>query len=100
MITLKSIQETHPRMADSSVHKLVDLGHREWISRVSFIQICEINTHSPLPTLFLDYYRVCQPFGIEDLLDSPRLFEFRYFLTDCFCMLLGLMTRELLFRNY
>ena len=100
MITLKSVQETHPRMADSGVHQLIDLGHGEWIFRANFIQICEINTHSPHPTFFLDYYRVCQPFGIEDLLNSPSLFEFRYFLTDCFCMLLGRMTRELLFRSY
>ena len=100
MITLKSVQETHPRMADSGVHQLIDLGHGEWIFRASSIQICEINTRSPLPTLFLDYNRVCQPFGIEDLLDSPSLFEFRYFLTDCFCMLLRRTTRELLLGNY
>ena len=100
MITLKSVQETHPRMADSGVHQLIDLGHREWIFRASFIQIYEINTHSPLTTLFLDYYHVCQLFEKEDLLDSPNLFEFRYFLTDCFCMLLGWTTRELLFGSY
>ena len=100
MVTLKSVQEAYPRMADSGVYQLIDLGHGEWIFRASFIQICEINTHSPLPILFLDYYRVCQPFGIEDLLDSPSLFEFCYFLTDCFCMLLGRMTRELLFGSY
>ena len=89
MITLKSIQETHPRMADSSVYQLIDLGHGEWIFRAGFIQIREVNTHSPLPTLFLYNYRVCQPLGVEDLLDSPSLFEFRYLLTDCFYMLFG-----------
>ena len=87
-------------MADSSVYQLIDLGHGEWIFRFDFIQICEINVHSPLPTLFLDYYRVCQPFGIEDLLDSPSLFEFCYLLTDCFCMLFGWTMRELLFGSY
>ena len=100
MITLESVQETHPRMADSGVHQLIDLGHGEWVFRASFIQIYEINTRSPLPTLFLDYYRVYQPFRIEDLIDSPSLFEFRYFLTDCFCILYGWTTRELLFRSY
>ena len=99
MITLKRVQEAHPRMADSGVYQLIDLGHGEWIFRANFIQICEINTHSPLPILFLDYYRVCQPFGIEDFLDSPSLFEFRHFLTDCFCMLFRWTTRELLFRS-
>ena len=59
MIALESIQETHPRMADSSVYQLIYLGHREWIFRASLIQIREINTHSPLPILFLYYYRVC-----------------------------------------
>ena len=86
-------------MANSDVHQLIDLGHGKWIFRASFIQIYEINTHSPLPTLFLDYYRVCQSFGIEDHLDSPSLFQFRHFLTDCFCMLFRWTTRELLFRS-
>ena len=87
MITLKRVQKTHPRMADGGVHQLIDLGHGEWIFRASLIQICEINTNSPLPTLLLDYYRVRQPFGIEDFLDSPSLFELRHFLADCFGML-------------
>ena len=100
MITLESIQETHPRMTDSSVYQLIYLGHREWILRASLIQICEINAHSPLPTLFLYYYRVCQPFRIEDLLDSPSLLEFRYLLSDYFYMLFGWTSRELLFRGY
>ena len=59
MISLESIQETHPRMADSSVYQLIDLGHGEWIFRVSLIQIREINAHSPFPTYLLYYYRVC-----------------------------------------
>ena len=59
MITLKSIQETHLRMVDSSVYQLIDLGHGEWIFRTSLIQIREINTHLPLPALLLYYYRVC-----------------------------------------
>ena len=46
-------------MADSSVYQLIDLGHGEWIFGAGFIQIYEINVHSPLPTLFLNYYRVC-----------------------------------------
>ena len=87
-------------MADSSVYQLIDLGHGKWIFRAGFIQIREINAHSPLPTLFFYYDRVCQPFGIEDLLDSPSLFEFRYLLMDCFCMLFGRTTRELLFGSY
>ena len=96
MITLESIQETHSRMADSSVYQLIYLRHKEWILRTSLIQICEINVHSLLPTLFLYYYCVCQPFRTEDLLDSPSLLEFRYFLSDCFCMLFGWTPRELL----
>ena len=83
-------------IADCGVYQLIDFGHGEWIFRVSFIQICEINTYSSLPILFLDHYSVCQLFGIEDLLDSPYLFEFRHFLTDCFCMLFRWTTRELL----
>ena len=59
MITLESIQETHLRMADSSVYQLIYLRHREWIFRAGFIQIREINAHTPLPTLLLYYYRVC-----------------------------------------
>ena len=96
MITLKRVQETHPRMADCGVYQLIDFGHGKGIFRASFIQICEINTYSPLPTLFLDHYSVCQPFGIEDLLDSPCLLEFRHFLTDRFCMLFRWPTKELL----
>ena len=59
MITLKSIQETHPRMANSNVYQLIYLRHREWIFRAGLIQIREINAYSPLPTLLLYYYRVC-----------------------------------------
>ena len=83
-------------MADCGVYQLIDFGHEEWILKASFIQICEINTYSPLPTFFLDHYSVCQPFGIEDLLDSLCLLEFRHFLTDCFYMLFRWPTRELL----
>ena len=73
MITLEDIQKTHPRMADSSVYQLIYLGHREWILKANLIQIREINVHLPLPILFLYYYRVYQPFRIEDLHDSPSL---------------------------
>ena len=59
MLALESIQETHPGMADNSVYQLIYLRHREWIFRASLIQICEINAHSPLPTLFLYHYHVC-----------------------------------------
>ena len=59
MIILKSIQETHPKMADSGVYQLIDLRHGEWIFRASLIQIREINAHSPLPTLLIYYYCVC-----------------------------------------
>ena len=59
MITLKSVQETHPRMADSNVYQLIDLGHGEWIFRANLIQIREINAHSPFPALLLYYYHVC-----------------------------------------
>ena len=58
MITLESIQETHPKMADSSVYQLIYLGHRKWIFRASLIQIREINAHSPLLTLLFYYYCV------------------------------------------
>ena len=100
MITLEGIQETHPRMADSSVYQLIYLGYREWIFRANLIQIREINAHSPLPILFLYYYHVCQPFRIEDLLNSPSLLEFCYLLSNCFCMLFGWTVRELLFKGY
>ena len=37
VITLESIQETHPRMADSSIYLLVYFGHRKWILGASLI---------------------------------------------------------------
>ena len=37
MITLKGIQETHPRIIDSGIYQLVYLGHRKWVLRVIFI---------------------------------------------------------------
>ena len=37
VITLEDIQKAHLRMANSGIHQLVYLGHREWILGVSFI---------------------------------------------------------------
>ena len=59
MITLEGIQESHPRMADSSIYQLVYLGHRKWILGASLIYVREINAYSPLPTLFLHHHSIC-----------------------------------------
>ena len=46
------------------VHKLVNLGQREVVLRVSTIQICEVNAHSPFPVCLFDHDDVGQPLGI------------------------------------
>ena len=37
VIAFEGIQKAHARMADSGIHQLVYLGHREWILGASFI---------------------------------------------------------------
>ena len=96
MITLEDIQETHLRMADSSIYQLVYLGHRKWILGTSLIYVREINAHSPLPTLFLHHHSICKPFRIENFFDSPNLLKSSHFLLDCFGMLFGWAPRGLL----
>ena len=73
-------------MAYRYIHQLVYSRHREGIFWASLIQICEVYTYSPLPTLLLHYYDIGQPLGVKDLLDSLCLFELYHLFPNSVCM--------------
>ena len=78
MVSLKGIQKTHPRMTYRCIHQLVYPRHRERVFGTSLIEICEIHTHAPLPSLLLHHHRVSQPLRVKNLFNSPCLFELCY----------------------
>ena len=67
MITLESVLEAHPRMAEGCIDKWINPQDREGIFRASFIKVSEIHTNSPLASLLFDNDGVSQPLEIKDL---------------------------------
>ena len=99
MVSLKGIQKTHLRITYSCIHQLVYSRHRERVFGTSLIEICEIYTHTPLPSLLLHHHRVSQPLRVKHLFNSPCLFKFCYLIFDSLCMLLGRTPRWLSFQS-
>ena len=89
MVPLKSIQKTHPRMAHSCVHQLVNPRHRERVLWAGFVQVCKIYTYTPLSRLFLYHHSVSQPFRVKNLFNSPDLLKFHHLVLYSIRMLLG-----------
>ena len=56
MISLKGIQETHPRMAYCCIHQLNYPRHRERVFGTSLIKICEVHIHTPFPSFLFHYH--------------------------------------------
>ena len=86
-------------MADCCIHQLVYSRHKEGVFWASLIQICEVHAYLPLPALLLRYYGIGQPFGVEDLLDSPCLFELHHLFPDSVCMFFRWASSRLLLRS-
>ena len=57
VISLKGIQETHPRMAYRCIYQLIYSRHRERVFGTSLIEICEV-THTPFPNFLFHYHRI------------------------------------------
>ena len=89
MVTLKGIQETHPRMSHRGVHQLVNSRNGEGVSWVDFVQVSEIQAHSPFPIFLFNHYYVGQPLGIENLLDGSSLLQLVYHYPDYLDMIFG-----------
>ena len=68
MVTLVSVEETHPVMPGSCFNQLVDLWKREAVLGAGFVEVGEVHANPPLPILLLDHYRVGQPIRTVDLL--------------------------------
>ena len=81
-------------MAHRCIHQLVYSRQREGVLWVGLIQIYEVHAHSPLPALLFYYYSIGQPFGVENLLDSPCLFELYHLFPDSVCMLFRWAPRQ------
>ena len=86
-------------MAHRCIYQLVYSRHREGVFWEGLIQIHEVHAHLPFPALLLHYYGVGQPFGVEDFLDSPCLFELHHLFPDSVCMFFGWVLRRLLLGN-
>ena len=99
MVPLKGIQKAHPRMAYSGIHQLIYSSHKERILGASFIQICEVHTHPPLPILLLHYHCISQPVRVDNFLNSPSLLKLVHLFLDSIRMLLRLVPRWLLPRE-
>ena len=59
VISLKGIQETHPRMAYRCINQLIYLRHRKRVFGTSLIKICEVHTHMPFPSFLFHYRHIC-----------------------------------------
>ena len=82
MISLKGVQEAHPR-------------HRERIFWADFIQIHEVYIDLSLFALLLYYYNIGQPLKIKNFLDSPCSFKFHHLIFDGISMLFRRALRRL-----
>ena len=58
VISLKGIQENHPRMAYHCIYQLIYSRHRERVFGTSLIEICEVHTHTPFPSLLFHHHRI------------------------------------------
>ena len=82
MVPLKGIKKTHPRMAHSYIHQLVNPRHRERVLWASFIQVYKVYTYSPNPSLLFYHYCISQPFRVENFFNSPSLLELHHLVLD------------------
>ena len=89
VLSLESVQETHPRMAYHCVHQLVYPRKGERIFRTGFVQVGEVYAHSSLSVLIFYYHGVGYPFGVKYFLDSSCLLKFSYFVLNSFIMVFG-----------
>ena len=76
-------------MAHRCIHQLIYSRHKEEIFWASLIHIYEVHTHSPFSILLFHHHNICQPFKVEDFLDSPCLFELHHLISNRICMFLG-----------
>ena len=82
MVSLKGVQEVHPRMAYSGIHQLVYSRHEKRVLGAGYIQIYEVHTNPPFPTLLLHNHCIGQPFRVENFLNSPNLLKLVHLLLD------------------
>ena len=99
MVPLKGIEKTHPRMAHSCIHQLVDSRHRERVLWAGFIQVCKVCTYAPFPSLHFYHYCISQPFRVEDFFNNPSLLELRHLVFDSIRVFLRWMSKRLLLRG-
>ena len=78
MVTLKGIQETHPRVSHHGILQMVNSKNGERVFWENFIQICKVHADLPLPILLLHHHSVGQPLEIEDLLNGSNLLQLVY----------------------
>ena len=83
MVTLKGIQETHPRMSHHGVHQLVNSRNKEGVFWADFVQVSEIHAHLPFPVFVFNHYYVSQPLEAENLLNGSSLLQLIHLCPDC-----------------
>ena len=69
MVTLVSIEETHPVVLGSGVDHLVDLREGETVLGAGFVEVSLVHADPPLPTLLFDHHCVGQPLRVMDFPD-------------------------------
>ena len=88
MVPLEGIQKAYLRMAYRRVHYLINPRHREGVLWTSFVQVCEVYTHPPLPILLLYYHCISQLLRVENFLNSPSLLKLHHLVFDSVRMIL------------
>ena len=85
LVVFNDSLERHPRSSFEDglhLHPLTGLSKALEVFWARLVQVCEIHTNSPLPTLLLYYYSIGQPLRVEDLFDSPCFFELHNFILN------------------
>ena len=76
VVSLKSIQEAHLRMARGCIYQLIYPRQGERILWANLIYVHEVYTHLPFPTFLLHHHRVGQPLGVKHFLYGSSLLKF------------------------
>ena len=89
MVSLKGIQETHPRVPISGIHQLINFWHGKRVLWACSIQVREIHTDPLLAVLLSDDHGICQPFREEGLIYCSDLLQLLYLLPYRLNMVFG-----------
>lgn len=99
MVTMKSIQKTHPQLSIRCIHQLINLRHRKEIFRACSVKVGEVHTHFPFIDFLSHDHYISQSFQKIDFFYRPHFSQPFYFLLNSLYMLFCRPLRPLLFQQ-